>query len=78
MSDYEPETYGNGFRCAECWELFSDTDAFDMHLHGDAFSPMRCLTIREMQDRGLIRGRGAFWYFPATRRNNFSRTGWEY
>lgn len=66
----ELEEYGDAYRCAECWERFRDVETFDLHLRIDMMlnPPCRCLTIREMQDLGLIQGRGGFWYFPALRR----------
>ena len=55
-----PMLHGDRNQCPTCGELFNSTRAFDSHRTGD-FTARRCLSVSEMEAKGMVRGGGGFW-----------------
>jgi len=51
---------GDRNQCPACSELFNSTHAFDKHRTGD-MNDRRCMTVEQMEKRGMVRGADGFW-----------------
>lgn len=70
---------GDHNQCAECGELFNSSASFDKHRTGAFGAPMgdgtymmhsrRCLTVAEMQDKGMVKNAGGWWITAANPMN---------
>ena len=57
--------------CPACWEVFSGTSAGDMHRVGKHHifagpERRRCLSVAEMEARGMARDKRGVWRNPST------------
>lgn len=54
--------------CACCGEIFTSISSFDLHRIGrfEHRKARRCMTIREMQARGVTRNERGMWTTPMT------------
>lgn len=64
---------GDRCHCRNCLEYFNSTRAFDRHRTG-SYGTMRepgdrrCLTVPEMEARGMVRNAAGFWITGKSRR----------
>jgi hypothetical protein len=56
---------GDRNQCPGCGEFFNSTFAFDKHRTGAFGKDRRCLTVAEMQDKGMDRNAAGFWISSA-------------
>ncbi len=52
-------------QCGKCGQIFAGVAAFDEHRTGSfTQNTRRCLSVREMQARGMIRNDKGWWSLP--------------
>jgi hypothetical protein len=52
---------GDRNQCQGCKQYFNSTYAFDLHRRGTYGVDRRCLTITEMEDKGMLINGDGFW-----------------
>lgn len=52
---------GDRNQCRGCGEFFNSTFAFDKHRTGDFGKDRRCLTVDEMEAKGMSKNAAGFW-----------------
>lgn len=52
---------GQRNQCPTCSEYFNSNAAFSKHRHGDFGIDRRCMTVEEMQAKGMAVNRAGFW-----------------
>lgn len=59
---------GDRCQCRVCWEFFNSTTAFDKHrMTPKGETSKRCLSVSEMQARGMVRSGKGFWCTKVSR-----------
>ena len=57
---FRPALRGDRNQCPACGDLFNSSHAFDLHRAGD-YSARRCLSVSEMEGKGMARNASGFW-----------------
>ncbi len=52
---------GDRNQCPTCKRYFNSTSAFEKHRTGTIGSDRRCMTVPEMEARGMATNRAGFW-----------------
>lgn len=52
---------GDRNHCQGCKEFFNSSFAFDKHRTGDFGKDRRCLTVAEMEAKGMSKNAAGFW-----------------
>ena len=52
---------GDRNQCPTCGLLFNSSNAFDKHRTGSHGVDRRCLTVPEMEDKGMVLNKDGFW-----------------
>ncbi|HQR98138.1 MULTISPECIES: hypothetical protein [unclassified Polaromonas] len=56
---------GDRNQCQGCKEYFNSSFAFNKHRHGDHGIDRRCMTVDEMQAKGMSKNAAGFWISAA-------------
>ncbi|WP_143277350.1 hypothetical protein [Bordetella genomosp. 9] len=52
---------GDRNQCQGCKEYFNSSFAFDKHRTGEFGKDRRCMTVNEMQTKGMCKNAAGFW-----------------